>query len=68
MSPEEAKTELLASLSESQITMLRLLASVIVRAWQVMRGTLTDYQVELLRIMGEDKRVSETIKEVEKLL
>lgn len=68
MNQQEAQREFLESLTETQLTTIKMLISIVAKGWSAMKGTLTDRQKELLKIMGDDKRTSETISDIERML
>lgn len=67
MTTDEARQELLDSITQPQWMMIKLFMSVIAKAWSVFSGTLTPRQKELLKIIGDDRRVSETINDIERM-
>lgn len=65
MSAREARQELLASITPSQAIVLRLMVSILAKAWSTFRGTMSPRQTALLERIGRDENVSTMISDVE---
>jgi hypothetical protein len=68
MSAREARQELLASITPSQAMVVRLMVSILAKAWGTFKGTLTPRQKELLARIGKDENVSTMISDVEEFV
>lgn len=67
MNTQEAKDELLVSLDEHQLNIIRVMLSILQKAWSILKATLTPRQKELLMAIGKDRSLSEIINDIEEM-
>lgn len=66
MTTDEARKELMESLTEHQWLVIKLFISAMTKGWEVLKASLTPRQKELLEVIGQDRNVSEFITTMER--